>query len=132
MLIRSSHHLFSSFTGYPVIRPAGYPENEAGYPTGNVQCDQLNMAVFFLDLGKNDLSSVHVYSSVHWTSHFIQGTRKIRPCICLGDLTQRMYPEEELTQNLSRRDRLVDLYLNMPEKVALTITWISWIILNIT
>ena len=28
---------------------------------------------------KSDLSSVHVYSSVHRTSHFIQGTRKTQP-----------------------------------------------------
>ena len=27
-----------------------------------------------------------------------------------------MYPEEEADQNLLRRDRLVDLYLNMPDK----------------
>ena len=27
-----------------------------------------------------------------------------------------MYPEEELQQNLTRRSRLVDLYLNMPDK----------------
>ena len=25
-------------------------------------------------------SSVHVYSNVHWTSQFLQGTRKTRPC----------------------------------------------------
>jgi len=36
--------------------------------------------------------------------------------IVKGNLTQLMYPEEELGQNLSRRDRLIDLYLNMPEK----------------
>ena len=42
MLIRNSHHLFNSLTGYPagypVIRPAGYPAgypaNETGYPAG--------------------------------------------------------------------------------------------------
>ena len=27
------------------------------------------------------LSSVHVYSSLHWTSHFLQVTRNIRPCL---------------------------------------------------
>ena len=32
MLYRSSHYLFNSLTGYPVIRPAGYPANETGYP----------------------------------------------------------------------------------------------------
>ena len=39
------------------------------------------MAVFFWYLGKSDLSSVHVYSSVDCTSHFLQGTRKTRPCL---------------------------------------------------
>ena len=34
LLILSSHHLFNSLTGYPVIRPAGYPANETGYPAG--------------------------------------------------------------------------------------------------
>ena len=33
LLILSSHHLFNSLTGYPVIRPAGYPANETGYPS---------------------------------------------------------------------------------------------------
>ena len=47
----------------------------------SVRGDQLNMPVFFLYLGKSDLSSVHVYSSVHKKSHFQQGTRKTRPCL---------------------------------------------------
>ena len=34
-----------------------------------VQLDQLNIAVLSL------------YSSVHWTSHFLQGTSNTRPCI---------------------------------------------------
>jgi len=33
-----------------------------------------------------------------------------------GELTGLMYPEEELTQNLRRRDHLYDLYLNCAEK----------------
>ena len=37
--------------------------------------------VFLVYLVKSDLSSVHVYSSVHWTSHFFQGTRKTLPCL---------------------------------------------------
>ena len=32
-----------------------------------IQGDQLNMAMYFWQLGKSDLSSVHVYSGVHWT-----------------------------------------------------------------
>ena len=47
----------------------------------SIQGDQLNMAVFLWDLGKSDLSSVQVYSGVHWTSYFLQGTRKTRPCL---------------------------------------------------
>ena len=39
-----------------------------------IQCHQLNMAVFLLYFGKGE----HVYSSVHWTSLFLQGTRKTR------------------------------------------------------
>ena len=31
--------------------------------------------------GKSDLSSVHVYSSLHWKFHFMQGTRKTRSCL---------------------------------------------------
>ena len=39
------------------------------------------MAVFFWNLVKNNLFNVHVYSIVHWTRHFLQGTRKTRPCL---------------------------------------------------
>ena len=45
-----------------------------------LQGGQLNMAVCFWYLGKSELSSVRVYSSVHWTNQFLQGTRKTRPC----------------------------------------------------
>ena len=34
-----------------------------------------------LYLVKSDLSSVHVYYSIHWTSYFLEGTKKTRPCI---------------------------------------------------
>jgi hypothetical protein len=33
-----------------------------------------------------------------------------------GDLLERMYPDEDPVQNVQRRDHLVDLYLNMPDK----------------
>ena len=46
-----------------------------------LQPDQTYMAVLFWDLGKSDLSSVSYSTCVHWTSHFLQGTRKRRPCI---------------------------------------------------
>ena len=36
-----------------------------------IQGDQLNMAVFFWYLGKSDLSSVHVYSIVQWTTQLL-------------------------------------------------------------
>ena len=36
----------------------------------NVHGDQLNMVVFFWNLGNSDLSSVHVFSSLYFTSHF--------------------------------------------------------------
>ncbi len=35
-----------------------------------------------------------------------------------GDLLERMYPDEDPVQNVQRRDHLVDLYLNMPDKVG--------------
>ena len=38
--------------------------------------DQMNIAVLFWYLAKSVLSSVHVYGDVHWTGHFLQGTRK--------------------------------------------------------
>ena len=41
-----------------------------------IQGDQLNIAVYFWYFEKSDLSSQHVYSVVHWTSHFSQGTRE--------------------------------------------------------
>ena len=47
----------------------------------NIQGDRLNMAVCSLYLVKHDLSSVHVYSTLHWTGYFLQGTRKTRPCL---------------------------------------------------
>ena len=34
----------------------------------------------FWYLVKSDFSSVHVFRSVHWTSHFLKGTRKTLPC----------------------------------------------------
>ena len=34
LLFRSLHCLLNSVTGYPVIRPAGYPANETGYQAG--------------------------------------------------------------------------------------------------
>ena len=44
-----------------------------------LQGDQLKMAVFFWYLGKSCFYSERVCSSVHWTSHFLQGTRNTRP-----------------------------------------------------
>ena len=38
-----------------------------------LQGDQLNMTVFFLlPIVKSDFSSVHLFDSVHWTSHFFK------------------------------------------------------------
>ena len=47
----------------------------------SLQGDLLNTVVFVWHLGKSDLSSVRVYLSVHWTSHFLQGTRQTRQCL---------------------------------------------------
>ena len=45
-----------------------------------VQVEQLHITVCFWYLLKSDLSSAHNDSNEHWASHFLQGTRKIRPC----------------------------------------------------
>ena len=37
-----------------------------------LQGDQVNMALFFWYIERGDLSSVHVYSGLHWTSYLIQ------------------------------------------------------------
>ena len=39
------------------------------------------MAVLFWYIVKSDLLSVHNFTSVHRTSHFLEGTRYTRPCI---------------------------------------------------
>ena len=41
-----------------------------------VQCTLYMLTVYFWYLVKSDLSSVHMYSSINWTSHFLKGTRK--------------------------------------------------------
>ena len=41
---------------------------------GHLQGRQLYMDVCFWYLVKSDLSCVRMFSSVHWTSHFLQGT----------------------------------------------------------
>ena len=46
-----------------------------------VQGDQFNIVLCFLYLVKSGLSSVHVYSNVHWTINFLQGTRRTRSWI---------------------------------------------------
>ena len=46
----------------------------------DIQGDQLNIVVFFYHSVKSDLFSVRYRSYAHWTSYFLQGTRKTRPC----------------------------------------------------
>ena len=41
---------------------------------------EINMALLFLYLVKNDFRML-LYYSVHWTSHFLKGIRNTRPCI---------------------------------------------------
>ena len=47
---------------------------------GQLQPDQINMAVFLSYLVKSDLSSLCYCTRVHLTSHFLKGTIKTRPC----------------------------------------------------
>ena len=42
---------------------------------------QLNMAVFFWNRVKSNLSSVRYFSGVHWTSNFFQDTRNTQPSL---------------------------------------------------
>ena len=51
------------------------------YSTPNLQGDQLNIAVYIWYLEKSDLFSVRYCTRGHWTNHFIQDTRKTRPCL---------------------------------------------------
>ena len=37
--------------------------------------------VFHVYLIKSELTNVHVYSSLHWTSNILQDTRKTLPCL---------------------------------------------------
>ena len=75
-------------------RPKSVPDLADLLPTQiQVQGVQLNMVVFFWYLGNCDLFSVHVYSSVHWTSQFVQGTRKSRQFLTVTTIDQ-----EELCQ----------------------------------
>ena len=46
-----------------------------------LQPDQINIAVYFWYLVISVLYTVRYCTRVHWTSHFLQGTRNTRPCI---------------------------------------------------
>ena len=46
-----------------------------------IQGHQTDMAVYFRYIVQNDLSILCVQSSVHWTSHFLHGTRNTRTCL---------------------------------------------------
>ena len=54
-----------------------------------IQGDQLDMAVFFWYQVESDVSSVHVYNSIHRTSHLLQGTRKTRQCLTGHPVVQK-------------------------------------------
>ena len=51
------------------------------YTISMVQGDQLFMVVFLWHLVKGDLSRVRFCKRVHWSSHFLQGTRNTRLCL---------------------------------------------------
>ena len=63
----------SSSTTSPWRRPRR-TTTRSGRWKGRLQGDQLNMVVCFCFLAKSDLPSA-VYSSIHLTSYFLQGTR---------------------------------------------------------
>ena len=39
------------------------------------------MIVFFWCFRRSDSSTVQLYSSIHWISHILKGTRKIKSCL---------------------------------------------------
>ena len=47
----------------------------------NIQCDRLNMAVFFGTFKKLLVQCTLLYTCALQTSHFLEGTRKTRPCL---------------------------------------------------
>ena len=57
-----------------------------------VQPDQINMAVFFWFLIKNEMSSVSYCIGIPWTIHFLQGTRDTRPCLTGHSIGFGEYP----------------------------------------
>ena len=65
------------FQDYPAyidnVALHSFPTNETRV---ELQGDQFNMAMFFLYLVKSDLSSVHVYISIHWTRNFYKVPEK--------------------------------------------------------
>ena len=68
-----------SRTSLRTSRPSSRPCNPAvHFLSFLIQGEQLNMALFFWYLVKNYLSSIRYCTSVNWTSHFFQGTRKTR------------------------------------------------------
>ena len=81
-----------------------------------IQGDQLNMALFFWNLGKSDLFSVHVYSSVLWTSHFLQGTRKIQSCL-IGHPVEEQHLEGGSAGDPASRPTTPDILKNALSKV---------------
>ena len=63
-----------------------------------LQDDQLNMTVLFWYLVK----SVHVYSRVCWTSHFLQGTLKTGPCLTGHPVFIQLCMNKQKTLNLCK------------------------------
>ena len=59
---------------------------------------------FFWHPGKSDLSIVHVYSGVHWTSHFLQSIRKTRPCLTGHTVGERC----DVLRECARGERVVE------------------------
>ena len=62
--------------------------------------NQINIAVFFCYLVKIDATvSSLLYSSVHWTSHVLQGARNTRPCITVMKLDWSSLKDNTFSQS---------------------------------
>ena len=105
----------------PEPRLRGQEELPGGARDSNLQGTGslvIHGRVFFWYLVKSDMSSVRVYCSIHWTSHFLQGTRKTLPCLSgrvvqdtrIFKLVRLFYGHKKLQYNIynfSRKDRFL-------------------------
>ena len=67
--------------------------------------NKIYIAVFFCYLRKLLVHCSHMYSGIHWTSHFIQGNRKTRQCLTGHPVLHAFHEEDSSTVYLSTADK---------------------------